>query len=257
MNESRRYEQDQRVRRNEERYDRNDRQGEQYGQGYGQHQGYGQQSGHQYGQQQQPYGQRPYDQDDRVAQQWRDQGDGRFAGSERSERRGDDRGWEWDRDRSTPQQIGDRDSSRAWRGTGGGSYQGGGADRGQSEWGGSYAGGSRESFSGRGPKGYRRSDDRIREAVSDRLTDDHSLDASEIEVEVKDGEVTLKGTVSDRQQKRLAEDLAESCSGVSDVTNNIRVSRGDSQSQTQSNEKSSQSGSQKTNSKGSGSDASM
>lgn len=246
MNESRRYEQDQRFRRNEERYDRNDRQGEQYGQGYGQNQGYGQQ-----------YGQRPYDQDDRVAQQWRDQGDGRFAGSERSERRGDDRGWEWDRDRSTPQQIGDRDSSRAWRGTGGGSYQGGGADRGQSEWGGSYAGGSRESFSGRGPKGYRRSDDRIREAVSDRLTDDHSLDASEIEVEVKDGEVTLKGTVSDRQQKRLAEDLAESCSGVSDVTNNIRVSRGDSQSQTQSNEKSSQSGSQKTNSKGSGSDASM
>ena len=44
-------------------------------------------------------------------------------------------------------------------------------------------------------------------------------------VQVKDGEVTLSGTVDDRDQKRRAEDVAESVSGVNDVTNNIRVSR--------------------------------
>jgi osmotically-inducible protein OsmY len=75
---------------------------------------------------------------------------------------------------------------------------------------------------GRGPKGYMRSDERIKEDVNDRLTDDGSLDASEIEVEVSNREVTLSGTVSSRFDKRRAEDLAESVSGVSHVQNNIR-----------------------------------
>lgn len=78
---------------------------------------------------------------------------------------------------------------------------------------------------GRGPRGYRRSDDRIREDVSDRLTEDAWLDASYIDVEVKDGEVTLSGMVANRGDKRRAEDLAESCSGVSHVQNNLRVQR--------------------------------
>ena len=37
---------------------------------------------------------------------------------------------------------------------------------------------------GRGPKGYTRSDERIREDVNDRLSDDPFVDASEIEVMV-------------------------------------------------------------------------
>jgi len=78
-------------------------------------------------------------------------------------------------------------------------------------------------FRGRGPKGYRRSDERIREDVCDRLSDDPMLDASEIEVRVQNGEVTLEGSVSDRQDKRRAETLVESCSGVDHVQNNIRV----------------------------------
>ncbi|HEX6860003.1 MAG TPA: BON domain-containing protein [Caulobacteraceae bacterium] len=81
---------------------------------------------------------------------------------------------------------------------------------------------------GRGPKGYRRSDDRIREDISDRLTDDAWLDASNIDVEVKDCEVILKGEVASRQDKRHAEDLAESISGVRNVQNLLRVSDGDS-----------------------------
>jgi hypothetical protein len=81
----------------------------------------------------------------------------------------------------------------------------------------------RVSFRGRGPKNYRRSDERILEEVSDRLTQDHDVDASEIEVTVADGQVTLTGTVNSRHQKRIAEDVAESCSGVVDVHNRLRV----------------------------------
>ncbi|MFC3287370.1 BON domain-containing protein, partial [Paracoccus aerius] len=77
--------------------------------------------------------------------------------------------------------------------------------------------------SGRGPRNYSRSDDRIREDVSDRLSDDRHIDASDIEVSVSGGEVTLDGTVDSRSAKRHAEDLAESCSGVKHVQNNLRV----------------------------------
>lgn len=84
----------------------------------------------------------------------------------------------------------------------------------------------RADHRGRGPKGYRRSDERIREDVSDRLTDDGWLDASAIEVVVKDGEVTLSGTVHARDDKRRAELLAESVSGVDNVQNNLRLDRG-------------------------------
>jgi osmotically-inducible protein OsmY len=78
-------------------------------------------------------------------------------------------------------------------------------------------------FAGRGPKGYQRSDERIREDVSDRLMANDRLDASDIEVEVKDCEVTLTGTVTDRWSKRLAEDLAEQVMGVREVMNQVRV----------------------------------
>ena len=78
---------------------------------------------------------------------------------------------------------------------------------------------------GRGPKGYQRSDDRILEDVCDRLTYS-DVDASEIEVRVQNGEVTLSGSVNDRADKRRAEDVAEEVSGVRDVHNNIRVHRG-------------------------------
>jgi len=76
---------------------------------------------------------------------------------------------------------------------------------------------------GRGPRNYTRSGDRIREDVSDRLTDDWRVDASEIEVTVSGSEVTLTGTVTSRDQRRRAEDIAESVSGVTHVQNNLRV----------------------------------
>jgi osmotically-inducible protein OsmY len=76
---------------------------------------------------------------------------------------------------------------------------------------------------GKGPKGYSRSDDRIKEDINDRLSDDVFVDASEIEVTVAQGEVTLTGTVGTRSEKRRAEDLAEEVSGVKNVENRLRL----------------------------------
>ena len=96
---------------------------------------------------------------------------------------------------------------------------------------------SSPNFRGVGPKGYRRSDDRIKEDVSDRLTDDSAIDASNLSIDVRDGEVILKGKVEDRHTKRLAEDCCLSVSGVDDVINEIRVrsaSKGQGSGETES-----------------------
>jgi hypothetical protein len=81
----------------------------------------------------------------------------------------------------------------------------------------------RGPHTGRGPRGYRRTDERIREEVCEFLTEDGLLDASSIEVLVEDGEVTLEGNVRSRAQKRRAEDLAEIVLGVHDVHNRLRI----------------------------------
>jgi hypothetical protein len=78
-------------------------------------------------------------------------------------------------------------------------------------------------FRGRGPRGYERSSDRIREDVCEWLTDDDELDASDIEVEVERGIVILSGSVADRAQKRRAEDIAERARGVRDVRNQLEI----------------------------------
>ena len=57
--------------------------------------------------------------------------------------------------------------------------------------------------------------------------DDDALDASEVSVRVENGDVVLMGTVTTRDQKRHAEDIAERVSGVRDVINQLRVSRGE------------------------------
>jgi hypothetical protein len=84
-------------------------------------------------------------------------------------------------------------------------------------------GGMRGPHRGKGPMGYTRSDERIREMVCEALTEDHNIDASNIEVTVKNGEVVLSGTVEDRMQKRMAEDCVEQLAGIKDIQNQIRV----------------------------------
>ena len=78
---------------------------------------------------------------------------------------------------------------------------------------------------GKGPRGYQRSADRIREDACDRLSDDPFVDASDIEVKVEGNEVILTGSVNSKDAKRRAEDIVESISGVRNVENRIRVDR--------------------------------
>ena len=82
-----------------------------------------------------------------------------------------------------------------------------------------------KSHRGKGPRNYSRSDERIKEDVNDRLADDPFVDASDIEVSVSNGEVTLTGSVDHRSTKRRAEDIAEAVSGVKNVENRLRVSQ--------------------------------
>lgn len=78
--------------------------------------------------------------------------------------------------------------------------------------------------SGRAPKGYMRSDDRIREDICDRLMMSW-MNAENVEVLVAAGEVTLQGTVKSRDEKRAIEALAESVLGVKDIINSLRIER--------------------------------
>ena len=85
----------------------------------------------------------------------------------------------------------------------------------QDRWSGPYA--------GRGPKGYRRSDERIHEDVCERLMEHPSIDASDVEVSVNDGDVTLTGQVESRAIKHLTETMTETVPGVKEVHNHLRV----------------------------------
>jgi osmotically-inducible protein OsmY len=116
-----------------------------------------------------------------------------------------ERGWEGGQERFGPSRAG-----RSW-------YSGGPAE---DAWRG------RGPYTGHGPKGYQRSDERIREDVCERLTEHGDLDARDIEVHVVSREVTLQGSVASRADKRLAEDIADSVSGVSEIHNQLRVNQG-------------------------------
>lgn len=79
------------------------------------------------------------------------------------------------------------------------------------------------SFRGRGPKGYRRSDERLQEIICERLTEDPYIDPSDVTVSVKDQVVTLTGTVEDRRTKYRIEDVIEDCGGIQDIDNQLRL----------------------------------
>jgi osmotically-inducible protein OsmY len=78
---------------------------------------------------------------------------------------------------------------------------------------------------GRGPRGYQRSDDRIEEEINDQLTRHWSLDATDVQVEVNNGEVTLLGSVQTRRDRQLAEAIADSVFGVRDIHNRLAVQK--------------------------------
>ncbi len=80
-----------------------------------------------------------------------------------------------------------------------------------------------KSHRGKAPKGYMRTDDRIRDEVCEQLTRHPLIDASRMEVHVEKGEVTFTGEILDRRMKFLAEDIAEHVSGVKEIHNRLRL----------------------------------
>ena len=71
-----------------------------------------------------------------------------------------------------------------------------------------------------------RHDDRIRDDVCDRLSLSEEVDASQIDIDVQAGSVTLTGNVENRHMKQLAGDIAEAVPGVSGVHNRLHVEHG-------------------------------
>lgn len=120
-------------------------------------------------------------------------------------------------------------SSRGMSGMTGSSGTGSSWGAGSSGIGNAWGSGSSGSFGSssfkKGPKGYKRSDERIKEDVCDHLASLEHVDTSDVEVQVVNGEVTLTGTVPDRNMKWEVEQRCDSVGGVKDVTNNIRVKR--------------------------------
>lgn len=98
-----------------------------------------------------------------------------------------------------------------------------GRDRGNRNYGGAQLDHEGSHF-GKGPRGYQRSDTSIFEDVCDALSLSPDVDASDIDVDVKSGVVYLKGTVTDRTSKRMAELEIENISGVTDVQNFLTIS---------------------------------
>ena len=93
-------------------------------------------------------------------------------------------------------------------------HEDGGPVRREGEW--DY-GPERRSSRGRGPS------DRVLWAViMERLDDERRLDLRDVDVEVRNGEVTLNGTVRRKEDKRRIEDVAD-IDGVRNVQNNLRV----------------------------------
>jgi hypothetical protein len=82
-----------------------------------------------------------------------------------------------------------------------------------------------KDYVGFGPRDFQKSDQDIFHEVCEALTDNPKLDASEIEVDIEDGCVRLRGQVSDRMDKREAERCVEYLPGVKDVMNELHFDR--------------------------------
>lgn len=76
---------------------------------------------------------------------------------------------------------------------------------------------------GKGPKNYRRSDASILDEANEALYESYEVDATNIEVQVKDGIITLTGTAVDRHSKKEAEACVENIDGVVDVRNELKL----------------------------------
>lgn len=84
---------------------------------------------------------------------------------------------------------------------------------------------SRTDHRGKGPRGWKPDDARLLDQVCRRLHDDAWVDATEVDVSVEEGVVTLRGHTRSAMEKRRAEDVAWEVPGVVDVVNELRAPR--------------------------------
>ena len=75
------------------------------------------------------------------------------------------------------------------------------------------------------PRGIRRSDAELYEDICEALMQRDDVDSSEVTVAVREGEVTLDGSVPERCMRYVIEDLAAGHPAVRDVDNRISVRR--------------------------------
>jgi hyperosmotically inducible protein len=68
-------------------------------------------------------------------------------------------------------------------------------------------------------------DDFLVDTIRQKLAADQVVKGGAIEVIVKDGAVTLKGTVEEDRQKSKAEKIAKKVNGVKSVDNELKISR--------------------------------
>jgi osmotically-inducible protein OsmY len=66
-------------------------------------------------------------------------------------------------------------------------------------------------------------DDRIYDEVRRRLANDPDVKGAGFDVAVKDGAVTISGTVHDQKAREKAEKLAKKVKGVTSVVNQLKV----------------------------------
>ncbi|HEX5934837.1 MAG TPA: BON domain-containing protein [Pseudorhizobium sp.] len=78
-----------------------------------------------------------------------------------------------------------------------------------------------QKHQGVAPTDYQRPDDHIQSAVNEALTQDTFLDPTNISVSVRNGRVTLDGTVSNEADRRRAEECVSRVHGVTGCQNNL------------------------------------
>lgn len=64
--------------------------------------------------------------------------------------------------------------------------------------------------------------------VKTRLASDERVSAFDVDVDAREGVVTLEGSVGEEEAKSAAEEIARATDGVSDVVNRITVGSGES-----------------------------
>lgn len=74
-----------------------------------------------------------------------------------------------------------------------------------------------------GPQNWERPDDIIQDEASEIIWRDQTCDPTTIEVSVKDGILTLKGTVATDKMKQNAEEKLKNLIGLKGLQNQLRV----------------------------------